>query len=277
LSLKQTVAVLTPVRDVPTAEYKFAMKNNFSLDHQVLTVKGKPVDEARNMLAQEVLALEPRPKYTVWADADAFFLAGTIERLIADLETLPGDSAIVPMHGRRTSESDPLVHRIVSPSILEVMSLPNAPPGSEPIIERVDYTAFHLLVHQTSLLERMPNNPFSIRDGDWRCEDHTFCENLRSIGGGIYVDATCPTWHIGRGIVLNDAGDVEIRDVAYCPGFRPCKIVDGVPTPVENFQQSVSLHRHYGPAVADARERSFTFGPDIVRTSRAVRVAIQNS
>lgn len=274
MSLKQTptVAVLTPIRDITTPEYKFAMKNNFSLDHQVLTVKGKPVDEARNQLVREVLALDPRPDFTVWLDADAFFLVGTIERLMADLETLPEGSAIVPMHGRRTSESDPLVHRIVSPSILEVLSLPNAPPGSEPIIERADYTAFHLLVQRTSLLERMPNNPFSIRDGDWRCEDHTFCENLRSIGGGIFVDATCPTWHIGRGIVLNEADEVEIRDVAYCPGYLPCQIVDGVPTVIEKFERSIGLHRNYGGAVADARELSFTLGPEIVRTSRAKAV-----
>lgn len=55
------VCILMPIRDVPTPQTLYALEHNVETPCTLLTVTGKPVDEARNELRKRVLELTPVP------------------------------------------------------------------------------------------------------------------------------------------------------------------------------------------------------------------------
>lgn len=78
-------------------------------------------------------------------------------------------------------------------------------------------SGFHFVLHKAELLDRLPEDPFTVKEKnhDGSGEDFAFCDNVRAIGGRIFCDTGAMVAHIG------DEG------FAYLPGEVAMKVVGG--------------------------------------------------
>jgi hypothetical protein len=102
------LVVCMPTRDGPSAETQQALRDNMDgFIGPVLTVVGKPVDEARNELAVHTRLLVSLARkagadaeMVLWVDDDAWWPAGTVARLADDLARFP-ESVVMGSFCRR--------------------------------------------------------------------------------------------------------------------------------------------------------------------------------
>lgn len=242
MSGQQTIAICMPVRDRIELETEFALSNNVSFEYDLLTEVGLPVDEARNRLTKRALA--SGVEQVVWADADAFWLPGCLERMLS--WTSDPTKAIGSVYGARmhfsTASARPIFdpHRLVSFEEIRAMD------GLIPC----DFIGSHVLACSDILLERLGPRPWALRDTD-SSEDAAFARRIREAGCGLYLDTRAWTFHVENGVM-------------YVPGSSAYALVDGrveirpLP-PTAPFQRA----RDYGAVVNAARWRPGTMSrPD---------------
>jgi GT2 family glycosyltransferase len=180
-------------------------------------------------------------------DDDAYWLPGTIERLIRDLEANPHLALVSAWHGARSPE--PLVNgfRSIDAYRHERLPRPDAPLGSAPLVVDCAFVGMHVAVHRTELLERLGSNPFTVAADDTAGEDVAFCKRIAEQGGTIAMDCTIAVWHVGIGSVNS-----EEQALAFVPYIPPCRIVNGVPQPMAGEAKRVVDRRFYGERVTRA-------------------------
>jgi hypothetical protein len=101
--MSQRIIVCMPMRDKMTEETARALRDNMDgFDVTLLHEIGKPVREARNALVRRVSEMS-RPSDTpvLWADDDAWWPVGTIEKLVGSLDSTPNASVIYGMATHR--------------------------------------------------------------------------------------------------------------------------------------------------------------------------------
>ena len=215
--MKYVIAM--PIRDKPTPETVWALENN-SPPHLLLTEVGKPVDEARNALARQILELDPMPEIVVWLDDDAWWLPGAIEDLVTTLQRHPGHALMCGGFSERMPHSSAVAGGF------GIEKLRPGPVGqSECNVEYgqivpIEWCGFHAVALRTSALYDLGANPFSPLPG--LGEDYTFCRRLIEKNLKLACNPAISFAHI------------EISNgLAFLPGFPPFKIENGRARAVE--------------------------------------------
>jgi hypothetical protein len=210
-----------PIRDRMEPETEFALQNNVGFDYELLTEVGLPVDEARNRLTKRALA--SGAEQIVFADADAFWQPGCLQRMLS--WTTDPRKVIGAICGAR-------VH--FAPA--------NARPTEDPVlvtfadIRKVDglipchFIGAHVLAGSRAALERLGPSPWALTSAD-RSEDNAFARRIREAGSGLYLDTRAWSFHVENGIM-------------YVPGSSAYVLRDG------------KVEMHPLPPMADA-----TLGP----------------
>ena len=188
------VCILMPMRDRPTAETLYALEHN-TPPHTLLTVTGKPVDEARNELVLKVLALEPAPDVVLWVDADAWWPRGTIGELAAALKNRPEFALVAGYYYVQRANAPEAAHR-------EVRSGPHAGMFAPPLpfdadrdgLVEVVMVGGHCMVHRLDLLRKLGPSPFAASGDD--TETGAFCKRIVSSGSRIACHTRAVVAHV---------------------------------------------------------------------------------
>lgn len=209
-----------------------SLSRNDGLAVTMRTAARLDVDQARNRLWQmakeQIHDQRVHPLggwYVLWIDDDAFWQPGTIATMVDTLQQHKEIDLLAGWFGPRIENAAPAIRH-------EDGSWPK--PGDDfqygEVVE-VHRTGFHFVLHRGDLVDRMPDEPFSLirHDGG---EDYAFCRNLRDIGGRIFTHTGVHVAHV------HDDG------TAYLP-FQPAyMVINGQLAPVEQPQV-----RSYGMAV----------------------------
>lgn len=207
--------IAMPLRDKMTRETELALKHNTG-PHQLLTVAGKPVDEARNELAARVLALSPRPEVVVWIDDDAWWLPGAVETLAATLHERPDLAMVAGGFSRRIPHSTAVARRIAGDTSTELKPVPRGVAGGDCYLgDIVDIAecGMHACAVRTSAMQDCGPEPFALMDAG---EDLSFCARLRDRGFKIACAPAITFGHIDT-----------TTGFAYLPLMPPGKIENG--------------------------------------------------
>lgn len=196
-----SLAILTPMRDRLTPETEVALRRNVEVPFVHLTEIGRPVAEARNTLVARALALDPRPEWTLWVDADAWWPAGTISRMKAALSRSNADVLFGFFCVRQEFASSTAWRNYFSSLRSKVaLGVNGVLPGD---VVPVDVCGFHCVLMPTSILERMSRYRFSfLRNDDGAPElgeDEIWCLFAMDEGLLLAVDTGSPIEHIAPG------------------------------------------------------------------------------
>jgi len=240
-----------------------ALANNLgSIVHELVSVVGKPVIDARNELARRALARGA--EFTLWLDDDAFFEPGSVERLLATMRDAPAIDMLAAFACDRRPFCSPNAFRLhddryvalVERSTPAPFALPAwAPRYSIGEIVPIDACAFHAVLMRTALLERVGPDPFALSHDSGYGEDFQFCRRARASGALLAVDTGAPVAHIE-----SESG------LAFLPYKPPGRILANRFTVVPDSRSAVEIAapwrerdiragRSYGPAL-DAIFRS---------------------
>ena len=186
-----------PMRNTPEPATAHALEHHrdgFQVD--LLTVRGLPLEAARNHLWQRCAALQPRPEMIVWADADAFWLHGTFAAAAQRLTALGPRVLLGSFHGKRKPFSRLQAYHVVNgqPRIISIAEAKAAPDGLTPAF----FIGSHFLVHGPELLDALGDAPFTL-DELTAGEDHIFCTRALRAGWSILLDARLPVFHVEAG------------------------------------------------------------------------------
>ena len=233
-----------PIRDRMEPETEFALRNNTGFGYELLTEVGLPVDVARNRLTKRALA--STADQIVWADADAFWLPGCLERMLSWV-TDPL-KVIGSVYGGRMQFAVVNARQTSAPVTVS-FDLIRSVDGLIPCV----FLGAHVLACSRGLLERLGPDPWTLNGAD-RSEDNAFARRVREADCGQYLDTRAWTFHVEKGVM-------------YVPGSSAHVLVDGkverrpLP-PAPPFERG----RDYGPAGDVARRRgSDAFEPCIRR------------
>lgn len=239
--LTPTLAILTPMRDQPSREYQYALTHNVEIPFVHLTEVGKTVEVARNLLVERVRELKPRPEFVAWIDDDAYWLPGTIPKLLDALthrvpEETRAMSMVLPWFGIRLTGDYVDAYR--SEKLKGNLALMYGRDVPLPCLWPISMTSTHFLVHRTAALDWLGSAPFKIYpDLDW-AEDEAFCMRWRSAGGSIYLVGDVGVYH------------VQVKTgLAYLPGAPgPFRVLDdGTPEPALD-DPVIETRAYFGPA-----------------------------
>lgn len=237
------VVICIPVRDRMEPETEFALKHNVGFSYRLLTEVGLPVDEARNRLTERAAA--SNAERVIWADADAFWQPGCLERLLT--WTTDPLKMIGTVCGRRLHYSAACAWQYEG-----------AGPIRFELIRKIDgliachFIGAHVLASSRALLDRLVPKPWSLSETD-QSEDWAFGRRLREAGCEYYLDTRAWTFHVENGIM-------------YVPGSSAYALVAGkvekrpLP-PTAPFQRG----RDYGPSVNAAKRNTGHAGDDAFR------------
>jgi hypothetical protein len=233
--MSSKIAICMPIRDRVEPETEFALKQNVGFAYELLTEVGLPVDEARNRLTERALA--GGSEQIVWADADAFWVRGSLERMLS--WTTDPSKIIGTVHGRRMHFSAPAAYEsadLTSPVRFDVIR------STDGIIP-CHFIGSHVLACSRSFLERLGPSPWALDEGDGS-EDCALARRTIVAGCSMYLDTRVWTFHVENGIM-------------YVPGSSAYALVDGKPekrpiAPTAPFAEP----RNYGPKVDAARRES---------------------
>jgi hypothetical protein len=230
------VVVCMPIRERMEPETEFALENNVGFKYRLLTEVGLPVDEARNRLTERALA--SKAQHIVWADADAFWRPGCLERMLS-WTTADPLKVVGSVYGARMHFSAAIARQTA-----DGVSVPFE------LIRRIDGTipchfiGAHVLVCSRQLLERVGPQPWALDENDGS-EDFAFARRIREAGCAQHLDTRAWTFHVENGIM-------------YVPGSSAYVLVDGkleqcsLP-PTAPFPRG----RDYGAVVNAARRGSW--------------------
>jgi len=212
--ITERTVVLVPVRDTITKPTTRCLEQRFTDGEvEVLVEVGKPVDIARNELTKRVLALPDRPRYVIWADADAVWTSGTFDRLRGDIRKLDNVRSLIGvLHGPRSVGAEAHVMKVLHPSggtpIQWGIDYPKAQNDPSALVQVV-FLGAHMLAHDIRLFDALPSNPWSPRVGECS-EDFGFIMRVHEAKGSVWCDTACPVFHFDE-----EAG------YGYLPGHFP--------------------------------------------------------
>ena len=263
------LAVLTPTRGLPHPHFIGAMRHNIEVRYDAYDVTGYPVDVARNMLVQMVRSLPSRPEYILWADDDAYWMRGTVTRLIAAVQASrnPKRTVVAGLHGSREpmSQHHAYIRSVDGQTTDRLVTIP----GVRAVGLRFASDLFecyvvgsHFFLHHVDLLDALGDAPFALPiDADFG-EDFAFCDRVRSIGGTIVCDRSLPVFHCDG-------------EFLFLPGCGAMEMVNGTPTPSRRYRGQGVEPRCYGSSVNVARNRWLAKNLDIPGASRTLRARSQ--
>lgn len=249
--MPQKIVICMPIRDRMEPETEFALQNNVGFEYELLTEVGLPVDEARNRLTERALA--SGANRIVWADADAFWVRGCLERLLS--WTADTSKAVATVHGRRVHFSSVNAWQSLDLSRPIGFAAIRATNGIVPC----HFIGAHVLACSRALLERLGPNPWGVRDTD-SSEDFAFARRIHETGCALVLDTRAWTFHVEDGIM-------------YVPGSSAYALVDGkiemrpLP-PTAPFPPG----RDYGTVVNAARRKSVGMSEPELRRAVLARI-----
>jgi hypothetical protein len=276
-SIGADLVIAMPVRDEISEPTKYALAHH-TPPHRLLTVVGKPVDEARNDLAKQVLALDPVPEFFVWIDDDAWWLPRSIEALSNVLRQLPQVAMVAGSFSRRIPHTPATAWRIAGdPASALVPVRPGTAGGNctWTDVVQIEECGLHACVVRTPAIRLLGDAPFSVLPA--LPEDQAFCQRLREHGFEIvcapgimflhydvktdlaYAPAQPPLRiEGGKGRLLDGRDTANIRK---SPGLMEMKEIVGPDGRRQILvKQRFESMRSYGPAVDDACLRSESKG-----------------
>jgi GT2 family glycosyltransferase len=216
-----------PSRGLVTAETlsSFITTGMDGLPFMFATCVRKPVDEARNILADQTAALLEYPErgafiademFVLWIDDDAFWPPGAVASALRIMKEHQEIDILSGFFGPRGEYGDATLwygERLREDGdVVEVL-----------------HTGMHWVMHRASVLDRVGPAPFSCFGG--LTEDLSFSKRARNAGLRIFVAKSIVIPHI----------DAE-KGLAYVPG-REAFEAHGT------FLSTRSNPRSYGPAV----------------------------
>ena len=240
--MKPDLLVLMPLRSEPSPQTALALAENMDgIDYRLLSVVGKPVDEARNELACRVAADGSLSgTLCIWIDDDCYWCAGSLKLM---METFAKHSfdVLTAYFGPRAPFSTPLC-----------MLRPNDP-SSAPRENRdfrfgeivpIASASMNFAMHSASLLRDLGDEPFSPLPGSLG-EDHSFFERVRLHGGRCAL---------ASGIVVAHCED----NLAFVPARRPFEVVANRLVPIDDGRTDAEIAR-------DFKEKNVrrSYGPEI--------------
>jgi hypothetical protein len=235
--------VLIPRRAEASAQTAAALAGNMDgLEYRLLEEVGRPVDEARNMLAQRVLAESgTADPLCLWIDDDCWWCAGTVALMIETLHRRDDVDVLSAYFGPRAPFATPLC--LLRPN--DVASAPREGRDFQfGAIVQIASAAMNFVLHRASLLRDLGPEPFTPHSGSLG-EDHTFFERVRLQGRHAAL---------ASGIVVAHCEG----ELAFVPGRRPLRVAhDKLElAPDERTDAEIAaayagrnLRRSYGPAV----------------------------
>jgi hypothetical protein len=204
--------VAMPTRGVVAAELLQALVNNAEGHRLILRmVSRETVDVARNRLAAEVIAAADDPElfapgtdpYVFWIDSDAFFVRGTLTRMMRTLEEHPSIDVLAALFGPRVAKHGAAAFRKLSDRESVLVPGVNCERGDVVDVEQV---GFHFTLHRVSLLRALGPNPFG-EPSENTSDDAAFCWRIHAGKGRIAVATGIPVFHVD-----------ERNGAAYAPG-----------------------------------------------------------
>lgn len=236
-----------------TRETRQALDDNAG-PHLLLTVTGKPVDEARNELAERVLSLNPVPEFVVWIDDDAWWLPGAVERLIEPMRSVPNLAMVSGAFCARIPNSPTRAYRRAGDPFSSVV-LGRGCGGRDVVL--IEECGLHACAVRTSALRALGDRPFAITNVS---EDLAFCRRLRDRGFTIGCAIGVTFAHIEA-----DAG------IAFVPDSGPVEIIEGQKRDLTPDEFARRLQRaniqvtmtDKGDGHAEARVAARSYGPKL--------------
>ncbi|HEV2740818.1 MAG TPA: glycosyltransferase family 2 protein [Candidatus Elarobacter sp.] len=230
------VWILMPMRDKPTRETTAALTSNTG-PHTLLTERGKPVDDARNALSVQALALDPLPEIVVLIDDDAWWFPGAVEALVRELKAQPSFAMLVGGFSKRIPHSPTVAYvragDASSALILGQNCLPNT-------VVEIEECGLHACAVRTSALRALGPAPFALRSD--KGEDLEFCARLREHGFKIGCIPSVTFAHVDDNV-----------GAVFVPMMGPCEIADNRLRPsqakgVQTLRFDVGSARSFGTA-----------------------------
>jgi hypothetical protein len=251
-----TLSILMPLRSTDDLQPETARALRLHTpEHRLFQVAGLPVDQARNTLAQKVLALPNPPDVVLWIDSDAFWGAGAIEALLATMEAYPSYAMICGLFSKRMAGCAATALRkagdgasALRPTTPEQKAIGNCIFGD---VVPIETTGMHFTAVRIDALRSVSPGAFNVRDG--LAEDQSFCKRLRGAG----YESACAT-----GIVI---AHLEAKTgLAYTVGRHPYIVADGVARNIEeqDFPRLQSLGMKIVPT---GKGSTLQFGAEIGR------------
>jgi hypothetical protein len=231
---KSALVIAMPMRDKMTRETELALKHN-TPPHRLVTVTGLPVDEARNELARQVLALNPVPKVIVSIDDDAYWDRGAVEALTDTLNRLPEYAMVTAAYSPRLPGAPIAAWLSTDPKSQLAPVLPGAPNYGKVI--PIARCGLHAYAVRTDALRALGADPYAVAGAD---ESFSFCDRLIAKGFRIGCATAVPFAHC----------DVT-TGLAFLPGAPPLKIENGIARVFvrDGVMEFRGDGRSYGPAV----------------------------
>lgn len=270
LSRQTTLVVCMPTRTTPTPETLRALRLN-SPPHCLLMETGKPVDEARNALADRILALDPLPEIVVLLDDDAWWEKGIVENLVAELRSQPSLGMLAGSFSQRIPHAPTTARRIAQDITTDLIPDYGGTPGANCTVNDIvliEEVGLHACALRTSALRAVGPNPFNVIGT--LAEDQAFCARLRKCDVKIacapafpflHVDkdsgfayAPCnPLWKIDNGRLRK----VTIDELKRSPNVKATPLrVDENGVVIYEMQHLAEPSRSYGAAVDGARVKA---------------------
>lgn len=250
---KRRLIVCTPMRDRARPEYLQALERDrqrFEIVH--LTEVGRPVTDARNILARRAREIAAEGDLMLWADDDAWWAAANLDRMIETLDRQPEIDVLTAMFGGRDHFSPPFCwtkwdndDSIVDPGR-------NCAIGA---VVPIESCGFHFVLMRSAALHVVGDSPFDPIAGV-RGEDVTFCVRARDFGLRLAVATGESVAHVG------DNG------AAYFVGAPKAKIVSGkvvmpktfaMPSGLRNLEATRSYGEHLDALTNRNRRCSVAF------------------
>jgi hypothetical protein len=223
------LVICLPTRNEPSIETSLCIE--YHLDgypSELLTVSGKPVVEARNLLAKLAREIEPSkrdfdPSYCLWSDDDSFWYTGTVDRAVTILEENPDVSMVSGVFCKREAFASAEAGNLVPVPGYRTLFASFAPLRYRmgQLVE-IDLTGGHWFVCRRDLLAQVGDDPFDEVSYDlmdphrlagepeaFAPEDFSFCYRVRSLGKKIVIERSLRIGHVD----VNN-GLVYYRDVA---------------------------------------------------------------
>lgn len=201
---------------------------------------GRPIDEARNALAQRALAAPPNAP-CLWIDDDCYWCAGTVALMLATLEKNAGADVLCAYFGPRAPFSTPLC-------LMRPNDKGSAPREGRDFqfgqVIRIASASMNFVLHRAELLHELGPEPFTPHAGSLG-EDHSFFERVRAAGRHAAL---------ASGIVVAHCEG----DLAFVPGRRPLRVAGNALAAADDPRTDAeiaaeysgrNLRRSYGPAV----------------------------
>jgi hypothetical protein len=234
--------VLMPRRAGMTPQTVLALAENMDgLDFALLEEVGRPVDDARNALAQRALAESSSDTMCLWVDDDCYWCEGTVALMLATLQKNENLDVLTAYFGPRAPFSTPLC-------LLRANDVTSAPREGRDFqfgqIVPIASASMNFVLHRASLLQELGSAPFTPLPGSLG-EDHSFFERVRLADRSVAL---------ASGIVVAHCEG----DLAFVPARRPLRVFGNTLVATDDPRTDAeiaaeysgrNLRRSYGPNV----------------------------